>query len=449
MFSSRLLVVIASSFIFLFSGTLFNSSILTFLAFIVLCVLLISYFNFQLSSRNISSLVFERELLKSRVARGGIFGIRIGVTNLGSGSLRVRVSDSFSTHRLKLELGSNFVDLRINPREKVVFSYFLKAMEEGVARVGPAIVSIQDFLGLFRSIKVFEKLDRVIILPPVKEVEESILEYSLSRDFLSIGEHVSKTIGISTEYASSREYVPGDDLRFVDWKATAKTGKLIVKEFESQTSCSYLLIVDCGRSMSEGWRIRKIDYLKNAVILLAREAMKRGDEVGLLIPSVSGVALPRGVRRYLPPSSGTDQFYSILELTSLIQAHGNPDFLKSIEFIEKRIRPPLNIFLITDLEEHREKRVYGAVERAISLGYDVTIISPYTPSFLEPNRVLGERDFFQIAVRMDIVEEERKIRSEIIRRLQGLGAKVIEVGPTDFFPIILKEYHLTRAKPKR
>jgi uncharacterized protein (DUF58 family) len=321
-------------------------------------------------------------------------------------------------------------------------------MEEGVAHIGPALVSIQDFLGLFRSIKVFDRLDRVIVLPPVREVEESVIEYSSPRDFVSIGEHTSKTVGISTEYASSREYVPGDDLRFVDWKATARTGKLIVKEFESQTSSSYLLLVDCGKSMSEGGRIRKIDYLKQAVVMMAREAIKRGDEVGLLIPSVSGVSFPRDTRRYLPPSPGIDQFYSILELTSLIQAHGTPDFLKSVEFIEKRIRPPLSLFLITDLEDFKEKRIYDAVERAVSVGYDVTIISPYTPLFLEPQKVLGEGDVFQLVVGMDIVEEERKVRSEVIGKLRELGVRVIEVGPADFFPAVLTEYHLTKSKPK-
>ncbi|RLG53738.1 MAG: hypothetical protein DRO00_03155 [Thermoproteota archaeon] len=448
MFSPRLLAVIASSFIFLFLGAFLNSPILTLLAFAVLCVPLVSFFDFYLSTGSLRSLILERKLLKTRVVRGGYVGVKVEVSNSGRSSLKITVRDSFSPNRLRLVYGNNLMSFRINPREKVAFSYFLRTMEEGVAHIGPAIVSIQDFLGLFRSIKVFKELDRILVLPPVREVEESVIEYSSPRDFKSIGEHTSKSVGISTEYASSREYVPGDDLRYVDWKATARTGKLIVKEFESQTSSSYLLLVDCGKSMSEGWKTRKIDYLKQAVVILAREAIKRGDEVGLLIPSASGVASLIGTKRYLPPSPGTDQFYSILELTSLIQARGTPDFLKSVKFIEKRIRPPLSLFLITDLEDFKEKRIYDAVERAISAGYDVTVISPYTPLFLEPQKILGEGDVFQLVVGMDIMEEDRKIRSEIIGKLQELGVRVIEVGPADFFPIVLTEYHLTKAKPK-
>jgi len=409
---------------------------------------LISFFGFYLSIRSFNSLIFERRLLKTRIVRGGFTGVRVEVSNPSESAVTVTVRDSFSTRRLKPVLGNYARKLKIEPWEKVVYSYFLRAEEEGVAQVGPASILMQDYFGFFRAEKFIEKLDRVIILPPIKEIEESVIEYGSSHDFVSLGEHTSKTTGVSTEYVSSREYVPGDDLRFVDWKATARTGKLIVKEFEAQTSSSYLIIVDCGRSMSEGGMKRKIDYLKQAVVVLTREVIKRGDEIGLLIPSVSGIAFPRGMKRYLPPDTGIDQFYSILELTSFIQASGVPDFNKAVKFIEKKIRPPLNLFLITDLEDFTEKRIYGAVERAISIGYYVTIISPYTPLFLKPEKILGEGDEFQVVVGMDIVEEDERARSEKVRRLRELGARVVEVGPTDFFPVVLTEYHLTRVKPR-
>jgi len=446
LFSSRLFAVLTASFVLLLLGTTLRFGILALAGIAVLSLPLFSFSGFYIRIRSFRSLAFERRLLRSRVIRGGLVEVRVELMNPSGIPLKVNVRDSF-TSRLKLVLGSNRRELTINPRENVSFNYFLKAEEEGVAQIGPAIVSMSDGLGFFRVTRKFEKLNRIVVLPPIREVRESVIEYGGPHEFISLGEHASKSVGISTEYASSREYVPGDDLRFVDWKATARTGKLIVKEFESQTSSSYLIIVDCGRSMSKG-EIRKIDYLKQAVIILAREAVRKGDEIGLLIPSVSGIAFPSGIRRYLPPAAGIEQLYSIMELISFIQASGTPNFLKSIEFIERKRRPPLNIFLITDLEDFREKKVYEAVRRAMSAGYNVVIISPYTPLFLEPRKILGEGGAFEVLVGMDIVEEDRRTRTEIIGKLRGLGAKVIEVGPGDFFPVILAEYHLASVKPR-
>ncbi len=95
------------------------------------------------------------------------------------------------------------------------------------------------------------------------------------------GQHRSPYHGFAVEFATHREYSPGDDLRHIDWKVWSKTDRLYIKEYEEETNLRCQLIVDCSKSMAYGKNPSKFDYACTAAACLAYMLTQQQDAVGL------------------------------------------------------------------------------------------------------------------------------------------------------------------------
>ena len=99
------------------------------------------------------------------------------------------------------------------------------------------------------------------------------------------GNHRSPYNGYAIEFATHREYAPGDDLRHIDWKVWSKTDRLYIKEYEEETNLSCHLLVDCSKSMrygeKSGWS--KFDYAATAAASLGYLMQQQQDSVGLVL----------------------------------------------------------------------------------------------------------------------------------------------------------------------
>ncbi len=96
------------------------------------------------------------------------------------------------------------------------------------------------------------------------------------------GHHKSPHRGSSVEFAEYREYVPGDDLRRLDWRVFARTDRFYMKEFEADTNLRCHLVVDCSASMNfQGEHANRLDYAKRLAASLAYLAIQQGDAAGL------------------------------------------------------------------------------------------------------------------------------------------------------------------------
>lgn len=98
------------------------------------------------------------------------------------------------------------------------------------------------------------------------------------------GKHRSPYNGFAIEFATHREYAPGDDLRHIDWKVWSKTDRLYIKEYEEETNLKCHILLDCSKSMrygeSTGWS--KYDYAATAAASLAYLMQQQQDAVGLI-----------------------------------------------------------------------------------------------------------------------------------------------------------------------
>jgi len=101
-------------------------------------------------------------------------------------------------------------------------------------------------------------------------------------DGLINGTHRSPFFGASVDFAEHRGYVPGDDIRRVDWRVYARTDKYYIKEFEADSNANFSVLLDVSKSMGFGAKITKLDYGKTLAACLAYLANSQRDRVGLI-----------------------------------------------------------------------------------------------------------------------------------------------------------------------
>ena len=131
------------------------------------------------------------------------------------------------------------------------------------------------------------------------------------------GRHRSPFKGASPEFVDYREYHPGDSLRWLDWKAVARTDRLYVRLFEKQTDMNTMLLVDTSASMAYGGRqgenpldhrkLSKMDYGLCLASSLAYLMIKQGDRVGMTL-------FDDGIRHHFPPGGTFGHLYKMLNV---------------------------------------------------------------------------------------------------------------------------------------
>ena len=110
------------------------------------------------------------------------------------------------------------------------------------------------------------------------------------------GAHRSPFFGSSVDFAEHRGYVPGDDIRRVDWRVFARTDKYYIKEFEADSNANFSVLLDVSKSMAFGARIAKLDYARTLAACLTYLVSKQRDRVGL-------VAFDEDIVEHVPPSA--------------------------------------------------------------------------------------------------------------------------------------------------
>src|SRR3954452_7054433 len=123
------------------------------------------------------------------------------------------------------------------------------------------------------------------------------------------GMHRSPYRGFSNEFAEHREYTPGDDLRYVDWKVYGKSDRFYLKQFEEETNLLCYLLLDTSESMqykSPQTALSKIEYAQCAAAALAYLVLHQRDAVGL-------ATFDQEITRFIRPSSSPTHFKQLIE----------------------------------------------------------------------------------------------------------------------------------------
>src|SRR3954471_523352 len=161
--------------------------------------------------------------------------------------------------------------------------------------------------------------------------------------FLS-GLHASPFQGFSVEFSEHRKYVPGDDVKGIDWNVYAKTERYYVKKFEAETNVTGYLAMDLSASMAYTYRqqLTKFDYAICLAAALGYLMIHQQDPVGL-------VTFDTQIRTSLPPRSRRTQLGSMLSILSNLTPAGTTDLAGSLHQLASMIRGKSLVMVFSDL----------------------------------------------------------------------------------------------------
>jgi uncharacterized protein (DUF58 family) len=157
------------------------------------------------------------------------------------------------------------------------------------------------------------------------------------------GMHKSPYRGYSVEFAEHREYVPGDEIRRIDWKAYGKFDRYFVKEYEEETNLRATIFLDASASMAYGSQgLSKFEYGCYLAASLAYLMLRQGDYVGL-------VTFGTDVQRYIPPRSGLAHMQALMHQLENTEPSGATHLDRSLREIAGKITKRGMILVISDL----------------------------------------------------------------------------------------------------
>jgi uncharacterized protein (DUF58 family) len=199
-----------------------------------------------------------------------------------------------------------------------------------------------------------EAAQQVRVYPDTSSVRQFELRLRQGR-LRDLGLHLLKMRGQGTEFESLRDYSTDDEFRNINWKASARQGKLIANNYQIERDQTVLIALDCGRMMTALSRIRhqdalahpiamsKLDWTINASVLLAHVAVSMGDAVGLLL-------FTDKVLQFIPPRKGAAQNNLLIEtLYQLQPSMVEPDYRAAYEhLLSRKLRRAL-VVTFTDI----------------------------------------------------------------------------------------------------
>ena len=368
------------------------------------------------------SMVFEKKLEEGK--RGKVV---LKVKNLGS-EVKVKVIQD-APGEIRVEAPKETV---LKPGEEKFIEYFIIPEKKGEYEISTKL-RVYDPNELY-----FEELNvgnhKIEVLPSVDSIREAAKEdYSLR-----ISEVYKKNIFLgleSLEFYGLREYLPGDDLRRIDWKASSRLGKLIVKEFLKEREGDVYIVLDATREMRKGIKRAKIDYASTLALHLATLLLKENYSVGMIIYWDDSF-------RIIKPSRGRDQLNRIRSAIrfkpekgllsfkgdiSLKLSEKGKGFLRKL-FPRKRrsvaeallnIRNPSYLIIITDLMSNTSQ-LYRLM---------LMIRKKHRGIILSPNPILFYSDKLDEET-LKFLYEKYLERERIVRKFNSI-IPTIDLGPSD------------------
>jgi uncharacterized protein (DUF58 family) len=159
---------------------------------------------------------------------------------------------------------------------------------------------------------------------------------------LRVGDHKSPYRGFSVEFVQHREYVPGDDIRHIDWKSYGRSERYTIKQYEQETNFIAHLVLDASRSMLYGERdANKLEYAKTLTAVLAYLIIHQRDSCALDI-------FDSDWREQLPPSSQVGHVQTILHTLESVRPQQKTAIGPLLQQLAEKARRRGLVFLISD-----------------------------------------------------------------------------------------------------
>jgi uncharacterized protein (DUF58 family) len=191
------------------------------------------------------------------------------------------------------------------------------------------------------------------------------------------GERQARRKGQGSNFFDFRPYVPGDDLRYVDWNMFARFDRLIVKLFQVEVAQCFHILIDTSESMGIG-SPAKLEYAARAAAAFAYIALMNYEQVGLgLFDST--------LCRMISPRRGREQMIPFLELLSGVRVGGSTNFESALTSYALQSRMPGVIVIISDMFGENDSDYQRGIAALVARRFEVRVLQLFAQEEVKPN----------------------------------------------------------------
>jgi uncharacterized protein (DUF58 family) len=282
----------------------------------------------------------ERRMAE-RLSNGDNNRMSLFVKNNFSFQVNLKMIDEvpFQFQLRDFEINADFA-----PGEEKELHYMLRPVERGVYHFGKLNIFVSHAIGLLRRRIIFDLQKEAAVYPSYIQMRKFEL-LAISNRLTEAGIKKVRKLSHTLEFEQIRDYVQGDDIRTINWKATARRSHLMVNQYQDEKSQQVYSVIDMGRTMEMPFNgLSLLDYAINTSLVISSIAMYKQDKAGL-------VTFSKNVHHILPAERNKVQMFRIME--GLYRQKTNfeeSDFENLYTVIKRKIRQRSLLLLYTNFE---------------------------------------------------------------------------------------------------
>lgn len=380
----------------------------------------------------------ELRISKKYMRSRGLLAVSVKLTNDSNKLVRLKVSLRFSYHFRTIETPDQ-VFLELKPQESRKLVWILIGVRRGNAEVGPIEMDIGPFQYLFKQSRIVKLVEQIKVLPQRPRIN---IPWKTKKELLlkMVHEFAKRVKGRGDEFFALRDYMPGDEVKHIDWYATARHDKLITKEFEDERNLHFLIYLDLGSTMFGP----KFEYALSSVVELS--SLIQGTNHDLAV-----IAYADNVSRFIVPQVGKNELKLMLNLFDIEASGVESNFINAIKFTKSNQLLHSIAIIFSDLEGDLKTKLQG-LHLLKTMGSRVIFANFSTMGFnilASPDQIIDQAQSIEYkdiveTVFPSLVQDDYKAREKEARQiLYSVGGDFIEMrGYED--NIILSLYRLMK-----
>ncbi len=320
----------------------------------------------------------------------------------------------------------------LQPLEQHRINYSLRPVKRGEYVFKFINVYVNGRFNLAKRRFRFEADRKLPVYPSIIQMKKFELMAFITNN-QELGIKKMRRIGQSSEFEQIKEYIPGNDIRLINWKATARKNQLMINQYEDEKSQHIYNFIDKGRLMRSPFNdMTLLDYAINASLVLSNIVIKKQDKVGLL-------SFNHKVDEFLKPDNRSKQLKSILEIlynqkTNFLESN----FSKTYTFVRRNIKRRSLLILYTNFNSINGLNRQMSYLRMINK-FHLLLVVFFKNTSLENMSYEKAKDLEDVYVNT-IAEKFSYEKRQIVKELNKNGIQTILTAPEDLTINTINKY---------
>lgn len=308
----------------------------------------------------------------------------------------------------------------------------------GEYALGPVVLRVDGPLGLMRRSHEYSPGGAIAVVPSIAGVRRYRL-LAVQHRLRDAGVRTIRRRGSGTVFESLKEYVEGDDPRRMDWKASARRGKLITREYTVEQGQTVVIAIDAGRMMTQlAAGVPRFEHALASATVLADVATRSGDHVAMIVFNDE-------VRAFVPPGRGALALRRVREAMVPLSANmTEPDYAGAFRTLAARHRKRSLVVLYTDVVDPRASRSLIAHTVRSTARHLPVVVALQNDELVAAARPRGQDGItlFESAAAEELLLE----REEALTHMRRAGVSVLDVSPRVMTAAVVNRYLAIKAR---